>query len=134
MHSSTAVNAYVMAGSRITVSYAELEARSNQLAHLFRDLGLKRGDGIALCLDNHPWFLTLCWAAFRSGLYFTAISYRLQPKEVEYIVNDCGAGVFVTSHALTDTYLGLRDSLRPGTGCFMLDGTAAGAESPALSD
>ena len=34
--------AFIMASSGEAVSYAELEARSNRLAHLFRNRGLKR--------------------------------------------------------------------------------------------
>ena len=44
--------AYVMANAGLTVSYGELEAVSNQIAHLFRDSGLQRGDSIALCLEK----------------------------------------------------------------------------------
>lgn len=121
--------AYVMAGSGQRVSYAELEADSNRIAHLLRDLGLERGDGIAICLENHPAFLKICWAAQRAGIYYTAISYRLQADEVEYIVNDCGAKVLIASHELADTFAGLRGKLVNEPVCFMLDGTVEGAES-----
>src|SRR3546814_3267378 len=58
-----------------------LEARSNQGAHLFLSLGLKPGDHIALLLDNNARFFEICWAAQRSGLYYTAISPRLTASE-----------------------------------------------------
>ena len=90
-----------MAGSGETVTYGELEARSNQGAQLFRSLGLRPGDHIALFLDNHPRFFEICWAAQRSGLYYTAISSRLTAAEVEYIVGDCGARLFIAGTALT---------------------------------
>ena len=47
-------------------------------------------------LENHPRFLQICWAAQRAGLYYTAISWRLQLQEVEYIVNDAEAPVVFT--------------------------------------
>ena len=37
--------AYVMAATGQTVTYGELEARSNRIAHLLRGHGLQRGDG-----------------------------------------------------------------------------------------
>ena len=52
--------AYVMADSGETITYGELEKTSNQGAHLFRRLGLKRGDHIALLLENHPRFFQIC--------------------------------------------------------------------------
>ena len=65
--------AVVMDDGRI-LTYAQLEADSNRLAHLFRDLGLKRGDHIALVLENRPEFFVVAWAATRAGLYFTPAS------------------------------------------------------------
>ncbi len=103
--------AIIMAHSGETITYGELEARSNQVAHLFRRLGCERGDVVAVCLENHPLFLVLFWGAYRAGLYFTAISHRLQAEEIEYIVNDCTAKVVITSAKLADTYDGFKDSL-----------------------
>ncbi len=94
--------AYVMAAGGERVSYRELDERSNQGAQLFRALGLRPGDGIAILLENHPRFFEICWAAQRSGLYYTPISYRLTAPEVEYIVRDCGAKVFIASPATRD--------------------------------
>jgi len=121
--------ACIMADTGEEITFGELEYVSNQIAHLFRDHGLVRGDSIAICLENHPLFFKLCWAAYRAGLYFTAISYRLQPEEVEYIVNDCGAKILVTSAHLADTFEGFRESLVNNPVCYMLDGEAAGATS-----
>jgi long-chain acyl-CoA synthetase len=121
--------AIVMAATGKTVTYGELEDLSNQIAHLFRSLGAKRGDVIALCMENHWLFLPVCWAAFRSGLYFTAISYRLQASEVEYIVNDCGAKVLITSKMLEANFRALKPKLENAPVCFMVDGESDGASS-----
>jgi long-chain acyl-CoA synthetase len=91
--------AYVMAGTNETVTYAELDRRSNQLAHLFRRRGLGRGDVVAVFMENNARYFEVTWAAQRSGLYYTAISSRLTTGEVAYILNDCGAQVLVTSRA-----------------------------------
>ena len=91
--------AVVMAGSGEIITYGELDSRSNQGAHLFRSFGLKRGDSIALYLENHPRYFEICWAAQRAGLYYTCISSSLTSAEVEYIVRDCSAKLFITSRA-----------------------------------
>jgi long-chain acyl-CoA synthetase len=49
-----------MAGSGETVTYRELDERSNQGAQLFRTLGLTTGDGIAIFLENHPRYYESC--------------------------------------------------------------------------
>ena len=89
--------AYVMAGSGETVTYAQLNDRSNQGAQLFRALGLKVGDVIALMMDNNARYFEIAWAAQRSGLYFTCISSKLSAGEIEYIMTDCEAKVLITS-------------------------------------
>ena len=121
--------AYIMAGSGEVVTFAELEARANQAAHLFRSLGLQRGDHIAILLENHPAFLQIVWAAQRAGLYYTAISWRLQEPEVEYIVNNCEARVFITSQARKDIAAPIRAAASKLEACFMLDGQVDGFES-----
>jgi long-chain acyl-CoA synthetase len=121
--------AFIMASSGETVTYGELDDRSNRAAQLFWSLGLRPGEHIAFCLENHPRFFEICWAAQRSGLYFTAISSRLTPAETEYILNDSGARVFITSAAKADLAGALAD-LCPGvTARFMIDATAPGYES-----
>jgi long-chain acyl-CoA synthetase len=85
-----------------TLTYGELEARSNQLAHLFRAAGLRKGDHVAFVLENRPEVFVVAWAAHRAGLYYTATSTRLTPGELEYIVDDCGAKVLVASAATVD--------------------------------
>ena len=87
--------AIIMANSGETLSYAGLEARSNQAARLYRACGLKRGDTIAIFLENHIDYLPLCWGAQRSGLIFTCISTKLTADEAGYIVTDCGAKLLV---------------------------------------
>lgn len=90
--------AFIMAGTGETITYGELEHRSNQCARLIRNCGLAIGDAIAVCMDNTPYYFEIAWAAQRAGLYFTTISSRLTAPEVRYIVEDCGAkAVFLSS-------------------------------------
>ena len=92
--------AYIMARSGETVTYRQLEDRSNQGAQLLRSLGLQRGDAIALMMDNNARYFEICFAAQRSGLFFTAMSSRLATQEAEYILRDCGAKVLIVSASL----------------------------------
>jgi len=120
--------AYIMAGSGETVTYRQLDERSNQAAHLFRSAGLGVGGSVAFFLDNGPRYHELLWAAQRSGLRFTAISSKLTTSEVEYIVKDCGATVLVVSKSLADTALKVAP-LIPGVKLYMIDGTEPGFEA-----
>lgn len=119
--------AYIIAETGAAVSFSELNDLSNQAAQLFRKLGLRRGDHIALMTENHPVMLQICVAAERAGLYHTAISYRLQKDEVDYIVADCQAKAFITTIAQREVVTEL--SLDHCDHAYVIDGELAGFES-----
>src|ERR1700742_2292266 len=120
--------AYRMAGSGKAISYRDLDELSNQGAHLLRTLGLKAGDHIALLLENRLAFMEICWAAQRSGLYYTAISRYLTQDEIAYIIKDCGARVVITSPKCAEQVKDLVG--RPGGPLlFMMDEPAPGFRS-----
>ena len=91
--------AFIMANSGEAVSYAELEARSNRLAHLLRRRGLKRLDHYAIFMENNSRYLEACGAGERSGLYFTCINSFLTGGELAYIVNNSQSRILITSTA-----------------------------------
>jgi long-chain acyl-CoA synthetase len=121
--------AYIMARSGEVVTRLQLEERANQCAHFFRGLGLQNGDGIAIFMENNRHFLEICCAAGRSGLVYTPISTHLTTVEVEYIVNDCGAKVFLTSVAKSQVASELIDRMPNVVARMMVNGTVAGYES-----
>ena len=94
--------AVIMAGSGEQLTYAELEARSAQLAQLFAAAGLQRGDHVSIFMENNIRFFECFWAAMRSGLYFTTINRYLQPEETAYILEDSGAKALLTSAAMAE--------------------------------
>jgi long-chain acyl-CoA synthetase len=121
--------AYRMAGSGKAISYRDLDELSNQGAHLFRALGLKAGDHIAFLIENRLAFMEICWAAQRSGLYYTAISRYLTQDEIAYIIRDCGAKVVITSPKCAEQIKGLITGAPGGPVFFMLDEPLAGFRS-----
>ena len=80
--------AFIMAATGEAVTYRELEARSNRLAHLLRKRGLKRLDHYAIFMENNSRYLEACGAGERSGLYFTCVNSYLTPGELAYILNN----------------------------------------------
>jgi long-chain acyl-CoA synthetase len=118
--------AVIMAGSGRVITFRELDEESNRLARLLRAEGLGPGDHVAFMLENHPSFLAVAWAAQRSGLYYTAISSRLQADELAYVIGNCGARVFISSAKLKEVAVAVVDRT-PGVKLrLMLDGAAPG--------
>jgi long-chain acyl-CoA synthetase len=114
--------AIIMAGSGETVTYCQLDERSNQCAHLFRSLGLHHGDTVAFCLENRAEFFDLVWGAQRAGLIYVAISCRLTPSEMDYILKDSGAKALFSSNYLG----GALDQLQSPVVKYIIGGGRAG--------
>lgn len=91
--------AFRLVRSGETVTFRELDERSNRAAHLFRACGVNRGDHILVLMENNRQFLEICFGADRAGLYYTAVSTHLVIDEIEYILRDCGAKLIITSRA-----------------------------------
>jgi len=115
--------AIVIAATGETITYRQLDERSNQGAHLLRSLGLKRGDVIAVCMENHPRYLEISWANQRSGSYLVCISSKATAAEAQYIIEDCGAKLFITSPHMNELAQQLAQRL-PGRLLYMVGDAA----------
>ncbi len=95
--------AIIMAASGETITYGDLDARSNQVAQLLRARGIKVGETVALCMENHPWFFCIAWGFQRAGVHYVGISSRLTAPEIAYILEDSGAKLLIGSAYLAAT-------------------------------
>lgn len=118
--------AVVFAADGTVLSFAEFEAISNRFAHLLRARGIARGDRVAVFLENHRLYLPLAWGVLRSGARLVAIATHLAPEEVDYILEDSGALVLVTSKAMASTARRAAKRDVPEASRFMVDGAEAG--------
>ncbi len=119
--------AVVAARTGEAIPYAQLDGRSNRLAQLLWAEGLRRGDHVAVFLENHLRYFEVAWAALRSGLYLTTVNRYLTAPEAGYIVDDCGAQVLVSSRAVHEAAAQLPDRA-PGCRRFLVvDGPPEGA-------
>lgn len=121
--------AIIMGQSGEITSYRQLHERSCQGAQLFRSLGLGTGDHIAFMLPNCSEFLVICWAAQRAGLIFTPISTHLREEETAYILENCGAKLFIAAHELAAVASTAAEGPRLLVHRFMLGGVTRGFES-----
>jgi long-chain acyl-CoA synthetase len=94
--------AFIMAATGEAVTYRELDARCNRLAHLFRKQGLRRLDHYAIYMENNSRYLEACGAGERSGLYYTCVNSYLTAGELAYILDNSQSRILVTSMAKLD--------------------------------
>ncbi len=120
--------AAIMAETGETLTFAELDERSRRLARLFHAEGLRPGDHVAILMENHLRYIEVFWAAFRSGLYLTAVNHHLTPGEAGYIVDNCDARILVTSMRKAELAAGLIGLTPKVRRRLMVDGTVPGHE------
>lgn len=121
--------AFVMCATGEAVTFAMLEQRANQGAHVLRRAGVARGDHVAIVMENRREFLEVCFAADRSGVYYTTISTQLTAGEVDYILRDCGARVLIISDRMGDLLAKLAPDLDPSCKVFVVGEPVSGFSS-----
>jgi acyl-CoA synthetase (AMP-forming)/AMP-acid ligase II len=121
--------AVIHASTGQVTTYAELDAAANRLARVFSEAGLRPGDHVAFCLENHPRFHEVAWGCHYAGLVYTATSSRLTTSELAYIVDDCEAKAFITSAHKADQARELGELTPHVKVRLMLDATVPGYQS-----
>ena len=121
--------ACILADTGEQLSYAQLDAASNQLARYFYHCGLRPGDPIAFQMENSLRFIEIAWAAQRCGLVFTPLHSHLLAAEVAYILENSGAKLFICSPRYVSIARQLDRSCLPVIHWCISEGDAAGFES-----
>ncbi|MDF1811402.1 MAG: AMP-binding protein [Verrucomicrobiales bacterium] len=90
-------SALVFGDSRL--NYTELEQLSGRASCILRDLGVSRGDRVALVLGNVPAFPVWYYGILRIGAIAVSVNTRLTEEEAGFIISDCDAGIVITTQS-----------------------------------
>jgi len=93
----------------VRFTYQEFNWRANQFAHSLLQLGLKKGEKVAVLLFNSNQFVEIYFATAKVGGVFTPINFRFAPEEVRYIVDHSDARIFLFGEEFSD----LVETIRP---------------------
>lgn len=88
-------------GTRYSTTYAELSARSSQVATWLRSLGVQRGDGIIVMLDNQYELWETMLAGFKLGAILLPTTVMLAPDQLSERVARAEASWVITNPANT---------------------------------
>ncbi|MDT5286785.1 MAG: long-chain acyl-CoA synthetase [Mycobacterium sp.] len=113
-HVGTGKPAVILHPTGTVVTFDDLEARANRLAHYFRAHGLREGDAVGILMENNEHIHAVMWAARRSGLYYVPINTHLTSAEAAYIIDNSNAKAVIGSVALRETLAGLGAELPNG--------------------
>lgn len=144
-HASAAPQSPALVTDGGAISFGELHARSQRVAAALREVGLRRGDGVAVVLPNRPEFFEITWGAQLSGLYYTAVNTHFLPDEVGYVIDDSDAKAVFVEASMPEFAAHIRETNAavighiavggplPGWHCYE-DALAAAGDAPPASD
>jgi long-chain acyl-CoA synthetase len=89
------------------ITYAQLDEVSNRFANALANLGVKKGDRVAVFLPNIPQFIIAYFGILKAGAVVTAISPLHREREVEYQLSDSCAETIVA----LDSVFGVVDNV-----------------------
>ena len=97
-------------------TFEETNSRVNRLARGFMELGLKKGDRVAVFLENSVEICEVYFAAAKTGVVVAPINFRLDPKSAHYIVDNSDARALVVHDEWAPMFDEMRSELgqRPG--------------------
>jgi 2-furoate---CoA ligase len=73
------------------LTYAELATQAATLGRSFADLGVAKGDRVLIGLKNRVEHVLVYWALQGIGGVPTPVNFRLTPRDLRYVLDDCGA-------------------------------------------
>jgi acetyl-CoA synthetase len=84
-------------GEKRTITYRELRDWSNQMANVFRKLGVKKGDRVCALLPKNPALIVYILAAWKVGAVYVPLFTAFGPQAIEYRINHSEAKVILTN-------------------------------------
>ncbi|MGV9907821.1 AMP-binding protein, partial [Streptomyces sp. NPDC003388] len=78
-------------------TYAEINARANQLAHHLRGVGVRPDTLVAVCLDRSPDLIAAVLGILKAGAAFVPLDPDYPTDRITYMVEDANAPLVITS-------------------------------------
>ena len=79
------------------LTYGELAARSNSLAHILVDQGMQRGDRVGIYMNKSLGAITAVYGIMKAGAAYVPLDPFAPLPRLEYVIRDCGIRCLVTA-------------------------------------
>ena len=91
-------------------SFADLDRDSNAVAGTLRRMGVRRGDRVAIMLENSVEYVTAFFGTMKAGAVYVPVNPSTKADKLAYILNDCAVTALVAPVALARTVLPALDN------------------------
>ena len=108
------------------ISYADFDKRANQFAHWGKAAGLRKGDCVALFMENRPDYIAFWAGMSKIAVKVALINYNLTGPGLSHCVKITNARAIVMNPELAPQFESARDQTPLDLGAFVLGGAAAG--------
>jgi amino acid adenylation domain-containing protein len=114
-------DAVAVAAADGVLNYAQLERRSNQLAHRLRSLGVTRETPVGLCLDRSAALVVGALGILKSGGAYVALDPSYPAERIEFMLRDSGASIVIACPELAGALAAAATAITLEPGSTALD-------------
>jgi amino acid adenylation domain-containing protein len=87
-----------------SLTYAELDRRSNQLAHLLRSRGVQKGDRVGLYAPKSVDVVAAMFGILKAGAVYVPMDVQQPVQRAAYLVENCAMNAVIGSGAAVQTF------------------------------
>jgi len=88
------------------LTYAEVNAKANQVANALREIGVQKGDKVALSCPNLPYFPIIYYGILKTGAVVVPLNVLLKGREIAYHLKDSDARIYFCFQGTADLPMG----------------------------
>jgi len=100
-----------LASGEYELTYKQADERINSLAHALTNLGILRGDRVAIIQHNGPHYIESLFAIFKIGACAVPINFRLHLTEFEFILNHSEPRAIIIGPEFCEAIRSIRDNI-----------------------
>lgn len=91
---------------QLTLSYGDVDRRSNQLANYLRDLGVGFESRVAIGIDRTPELVIALLGVLKAGACYVPVDSTLPSQRLEFMLKDANASMVLTLDRLRESFVG----------------------------
>jgi amino acid adenylation domain-containing protein len=113
------------------VTYAELDAVANRLAHLLAEAGIKQGNRVGIYMDKSLEAVEAIYGILKAGAVYVPLDARAPTARLAYIARDCGIECLITAREMSGKWAGLVSEGAPLRHLVVLNSSHQDWDTPA---
>ena len=108
------------------ITYADFEARANRFAHWGLSVGLKKGDTVALFMENRPDYIAFWTGMAKIAVRTALINYNLSGAGLAHCIKVADCKAIVMNPELAPQFASAQGQVELPAGAYVLGGAVAG--------